>query len=77
MTTLSKALMAQAKGFIKSRILPNHVLLWAAERKMGAPASRNIRKVTIKEFFIDFTLEDSPMEKAEKIMIRNVPRIAT
>ena len=68
--------MAAAKGFIKSRILPNHVLLWAAERKIGAPANRNIKKELIREFFMDFILAESPIEKAEKVMARNVPRTA-
>ena len=76
MTTLSKVLIALAKGFIKSMILPNHVPLWAAERKMGDPVSRNIKKEIIREFFTDFILEESPMEKAEEIMARNVPRKA-
>jgi hypothetical protein len=76
MTTLSKVLIASAKGFMRSSIMPNHVLRNTAERKIGAPASRNIKKEMIREFFIDFILAESEIEKAEKIMTRSVPIIA-
>lgn len=73
MTTLSKVLMASAKGLMRSRNLPNHVILRAVERKMGDPSSRKRKKEMIMEFFMDFILAENPIEKAEKITVRSVP----